>query len=54
MLSGQNLWRPGTKKELIHSLGSIYRGEEEKLRKMPKKQLMAIFYYLRRRYGYFS
>lgn len=50
----QSLWVPSTKRDLVRSLGSVYRGEEDKLARMPKRQLLAIFYYLRRRHGLFS
>jgi hypothetical protein len=48
------LWIPNTRKDLIRSLSSVYRGEEDKFLKMPKKQLLAIFFYLRRTKGMFS
>lgn len=54
MFPQPDLWVPATKKELVRSLSSVYLGQEEKFTRMPKKQLLAIFYYLRRRHGMFS
>jgi len=54
MQTQPNLWVPATKKDLVRSLGSVYRGEEDNFARMPKRQLLAIFYYLRRRHGLFS
>ena len=54
MMPQTTLWIPATKKELVRSLTSVYRNEEEKFARMPKQQLLAIFYYLRRRHGMFS
>jgi len=54
MFPTHDLWVPATKKELVRSLSSVYLGQEEKFTRMPKKQLLAIFYYLRRRHGMFS
>jgi len=54
MFPRQDLWVPATKRELVHSLASVYRGEEDKFSRMPKRQLLAIFFYLRRRHGLFS
>lgn len=53
-MSAMNLWVPATRRELIRSLSTVYRGDEDKLARMPKKQLLAIFYYLRRQRGLFS
>ena len=50
----QNLWIPQTKRELVQSLSSVYRDQEDRFTKMPKKQLLAIFFYLRRTRGLFS
>jgi hypothetical protein len=54
MSASMNLWVPATRRELIRSLSSVYQGQEEKFARMPKKQLLAIFYYLRRQRGLFS
>lgn len=54
MYPQQNLWVPATKKDLVRSLSSVYQGESDKFARMPKRQLLAIFYYLRRRHGLFS
>lgn len=54
MLPQFDLWIPATKKELVRSLSSVYLGQEDKFARMPKRQLLAIFYYLRRRHGMFS
>ncbi|MDP2360691.1 MAG: hypothetical protein Q8O14_08050 [bacterium] len=54
MLPQKDLWVPATKKELVRSLSSVYRGQEQAFAHMPKKQLLAIFFYLRRRHGLFS
>lgn len=53
-MSSVNPWVPATKKELVHSISSVYRGEEERFRQMSKKQLLAIFFYLRRTRGLFN
>ena len=52
-MSAANHWIPATKRELVRSLASVYQGQEEKFSRMSKKQLMAIFYYLRRSRGFF-
>lgn|GEM_PF-2263537 len=54
MFPQPELWVPATKKELVRSLSSVYLGQEDKFARMPKQQLMAIFFYLRRRHGMFS
>jgi hypothetical protein len=54
MFPQADLWVPATKKELVRSLSTVYLGQEDKFARMPKRQLMAIFYYLRRRHGMFS
>ncbi len=53
MSSSHQLWVPATKKELVHSLGSVYKGKSQQFKAMPKRQLLAIFFYLRRQHGYF-
>jgi len=53
-MSATTLWVPATRRELIRSLSSVYRGQDDKFARMPKKQLLAIFYYLRRQRGMFS
>jgi hypothetical protein len=54
MTANHQLWVPATKRELVHSLSSVYQGKSEQFLRMPKRQLMAIFFYLRRQHGYFS
>jgi len=53
-MSSVNPWVPATKKELVQSISSVYRGEEQRFRQMSKKQLLAIFFYLRRTRGLFN
>ncbi len=49
-----NPWVPTTKRDLVRSIASVYRGEEERFRRMSRSQLLAIFYYLRRTRGLFN
>jgi hypothetical protein len=54
MSDNHQLWVPATKRELVNSLNSVYQDKSEHFLRMSKRQLMAIFFYLRRQHGYFS